>query len=110
MLLKHPYVIVISLDFSKAFYTVRHSTLLEKLAKLDIPDHVYTWFTDFFTGHAHLIRYNGQMSMLKSITASIIQGSAIRPASYVVNAGDLKASTPGNEMCKFADDTYLIGQ
>jgi hypothetical protein len=108
MLLTHPYVIVISLDLSKAFDTVRHSTLLEKIAQLDIPDNVYNWFADFFTGHAHLTSYNDRMSMLKSITASIIQGSSIGPASYVVNAGDLKASTPGNEMCKFADDTYLI--
>jgi Reverse transcriptase (RNA-dependent DNA polymerase) len=107
MLLTHPYVIVISLDFSKAFDTVRYFTLLEKLAQLDILDNVYNWFADFFTGHAHLTACNGQMSMLKSITASIIQGSAIGPASYAVNAGDLKASTPGNEMCKFADDTYL---
>ena len=45
---------------------------------------------------------------MKSITASIIQGSGIGPASYVVNAGDLKALTPGNHLCKFANDTYLI--
>ena len=25
-----------------------------------------------------------------------------------VNAGDLKTITPGNFLCKFADDTYLI--
>jgi len=42
------------------------------------------------------------------ISASIIQGSAIGPASYVVNAGDLAAGTPGNSLCKYADDTYLI--
>ena len=46
---------------------------------------------------------------MKSITASIIQGSGIGPASYVVNAGNVKALTPGNmHLCKFADDTYLI--
>jgi len=28
--------------------------------------------------------------------------------SYVVNAGDLTALTPGNRFCKYADDTYLI--
>ena len=32
MLTSNPYVIVLSLDFSKAFDTVRHSTLMKKLA------------------------------------------------------------------------------
>jgi len=108
LLLTNPYVIVISLDFSKAFDTVRHSTLLEKLAQLDIPDQVYNWMADFFTGHEHCTVYQGQVSTLKSITASIIQGSGIGPAAYVVTAGDLKPVIPSNQLCKFADDTYLI--
>jgi len=41
-------------------------------------------------------------------TASIIQGSAIGPAAYVVTARDLVAAVPGNSMCKYADDTYII--
>jgi len=34
----NPYLVVISIDFSKAFDTIRQSTLLEKLAQLDIQD------------------------------------------------------------------------
>jgi len=34
------YVVVITLDFSKAFDTVRHSTLLDKMASMNIPDDV----------------------------------------------------------------------
>jgi len=41
LLSSHPYVIVISLDFSKASETVRHATLLQKFAQLDILDAVY---------------------------------------------------------------------
>jgi len=48
------------------------------------------------------------MSSLRPILASIIQSSAIGPASYVVNASDLHAVTDGNELCKYADDTYII--
>jgi hypothetical protein len=75
----NPYVCIIALDFSKAFDTVRHSTLLEKMAKLEIPDHVYNWLVDFFHGHAHCTQYNGVVSALHEITASLIQGSSIGP-------------------------------
>ena len=41
MLITNPFVVVIALDFSKAFDTVRHHTLLYKLAQMDIPNNVY---------------------------------------------------------------------
>jgi len=44
------HVIVISYDFSKAFDTVLHSSLLQKLALLDIPGNVYNWILDFLRG------------------------------------------------------------
>ena len=53
MLTTNPYVIVLCLDFSKAFDTVRHATLLQKLAQFDMPDNVYNWMVDFFSGHTH---------------------------------------------------------
>lgn len=48
------------------------------------------------------------MSTLKSITASIVHGSGIGPAVYVVYASDLKAVTRVNQLCKFTVDTYLV--
>jgi len=85
---------------------VRHFTLLEKLAQLDIPDNVYNWLTNFFCDHSHCTKYGGQMSALLKIMASIIQGSAIGPVSYVVNAADQTTAMPGKSLCKYADDTY----
>jgi len=90
LLLTNPYVIVITLDFSKAFDTVHHSTLLNKIAQLDVPDHVYNWLVDFFAGHMHQTKYGDQMSSLRPKSASIMQGSAIGPASYVVNASSYR--------------------
>jgi len=102
-LIENLYVIVISIDFSKVFDTVHHSTLLDKMAHLDMPDEVYNWLVSFFSGHLHCTRYRGNIS-----TASVIQGSSIGSASYVVNTGDLQAVTPGNLLIRFADDTYII--
>ena len=44
------------------------------------------------------------------ITAGIIQGSGIGPASYryVITAGDLKTINSCNYLFKYADDSYLI--
>ena len=108
MLITNPFVRVIALDFSKAFDTVRHSTLMEKMALLDIPDEAYNWLKSFFDGHSHCTKFAGQFSTTVEILASIIQGSAIGPASYVVNAADLKPLHDGNKIVKYADDTYLL--
>jgi len=52
-----PYVHMISLDFSKAFDTVRYTTLLEKLALLPLSDFVYNWLVNYFIGHSHCTRF-----------------------------------------------------
>jgi len=103
-----PYVIVISLDFSKAFDTVQHSTLLHELAQLHIPDHIYNWLVDIFDNHSHCTVFREELSSLLHITTSIIQGSAIGPATYVVTAGDLVAAVSGNSTCKYAYDACII--
>jgi hypothetical protein len=108
MLASNPYVVIIALDFSKAFDTVRHAILLEKLSALDIPDNFYNWFVDYFHEHTHCTTYQNVLSDVQKITANIIQGSGIGPVSYVVCASDLKVVTTGNVMVKYADDTYLI--
>jgi len=108
LLESNPYVIVFALDFSKAFDTVRHSAVLEKFSKLLIPDHIYNWIESFFHGHSHCTKFGHETSDFQDIMASIIQGSCIGPASYVVTASDLRAVTHGNSMAKYADDTYLF--
>jgi hypothetical protein len=48
------YIRVIALDFSKAFDSVRHSTLVDKLAQLDISDDVYNWVTQHLNNREHI--------------------------------------------------------
>jgi len=100
LLTTNPFVIVIAFDFSKVFDIVRHSMLLHKCCQLDIPDHIYNWLVEYFHGHVHCTRYHGQTSALRHISASIIQGSSIGLAAYVVTAAGLCFITPGNSLCK----------
>src|SRR5664279_2192863 len=59
MLETNPYVIVYAIDFSKAFDTVRHSELLDKYSRMDLPDYVYNWLVSFFRDHTHCTRFGG---------------------------------------------------
>ena len=51
----NPYITVVSLDFLKAFDSVRHCTLLHKISQLNLPDHVYNWLVNYFSGHSHFV-------------------------------------------------------
>ena len=108
LLATNPYVVVISLDFSKAFDTVRHITLMEKYSLLEMPDCVFNWINNFFACHEHCTVFNGVKSPFQRIDASVIQGSVMGPGSYSVVASDLRPSTKGNDIVKFADDFDLI--
>ena len=95
MLRTNAYVTVISMDHSKAFDTVRHSSLLDKLAKVKvgIPDAIYDWIVSYFHKRKHITKFEGETSSRCVINASVRQGSAIGPAGFIVTALDTTQST-----------------
>jgi len=96
------------LDFSKAFDTVRHASVLSKLSSLPIEDQFYNWAVNYFMDHSHVTKYQGSSSSSASINASVFQGSAVGPPFFVVNGTDLKPRHAQNCIDKYADDSYLI--
>jgi hypothetical protein len=81
---------------------------MEKYSILSLPDNNYNWIVNFFKDHSHCTRFGDVISQFRLISASIIQGSGLGPASYVVTASDLHPVTRGNSMVKYAYDSYLI--
>jgi len=94
------------MDFLETFDTVRHSTLMDKMAQLALQDQLYNWIRDFSTGIATV--RSSPVKCLHHDTASVIQGSSLGPVSYIVNAADLCCRLTDNAIMKFADDTCLI--
>jgi len=75
---------------------------------LDLPDNIYNWLLSYFFNLSYCTKFKGSRSNLTSISASVIQGSALGPAAFIVTAADLAPCTEGNEMCKYADDYCLV--
>jgi len=77
MLSSNSFVYVIALDFSKAFDSVCHSTLMDKMAQLAMPDQVYNWIRDFFYERYHCAKFAGDVSLSVDITASVVQAQVL---------------------------------
>ena len=77
---------VISLDFSKAFDTVRHSSLVHKLLQFPIPSSVHNWFVHYLSCRSHCTEFQSTISGLLTINASIFQGTGpVSPAYFRVS-------------------------
>ena len=99
---------MLCLDFSKAFDTVRHSSVIEQFGNLDIPDSIYNWLCSFFTGRSHLTKFQGLTSGIQNINCSVVQGSAIGPVAFAAVTTTLKSIHSDNTIITYADDTYII--
>src|SRR6218665_2102695 len=49
----YKYVVIISVDFTKAFDRVRHHALSLKYLQPDLLDNIHNWLMDFFKGRGH---------------------------------------------------------
>ncbi len=103
-------VLVYTFDLTKAFDTIRHSTIMDKMALFDLTDNIYKCINEFFCNRYHCTIYVGLLSTLAHIQAIFVQGSGVSPVSYMVTAADLHPTATGNRLLVFADRTYLAVQ
>ena len=97
---------ILYLDFSKAFDTVPHERLLNKLKAYGITNNVHKWIQSFLSNRKQRVRINNSYSDFSPITSGIPQGSILGPVLLIFFINDLPDNV--NSKCKiFADDTKI---
>ena len=95
------------LDLKKAFDTVNHELLINKLNSLGIKGNELNWFVSYLNNRVQAVNIGHSMSNFQGIKVGVLQGSILGPLLFIIYVNDLPLCVD----CKtvmYADDTTLL--
>ena len=99
------YVAGVYLDVQKAFDSVDHEILINKLQHYGIRGFLLQWFKSYLNNRKQFTLVNGINSDLDSIKCGVPQGSALGPLLFLIYINDLPSCSTDSSIRLFADDT-----
>ena len=98
----------IFIGLEKAFDTVSHDILLEKLNHYGIRGIANDWFRSYLSDRTQFVSINGFNSDCKTVKYGVPQGSVLGLLRFLIFINDLNIAIKNSETFHFADDTCLL--
>ena len=98
------------LDLSKAFDTIDHQILLNKLSFYGIRGNTLAWFHSYLCNRHQFVYYNNCSSDLYNVKCGVPQGSILGPLLFIIYMNDISNVSTESSLILFADDTNIFYQ
>ena len=99
---------VIYLDCAKAFDTVSHSKLLQKIHSYGIKGKLYDWIKAFLANRRQRTVVNGRYSTWSNVKSGVPQGSVLGPVLFLIYINDIVEVIRNGNIRLYADDCKLF--
>ena len=96
------------LDLSKAFDTLDHTILLQKLEFYGLSNFVKEIFKNYLMHRKQYVKFEDTKSGLLPITTGVPEGSILSPQLFLIYINDLHVALALFNFILFADDTTLL--
>lgn len=80
-------------DFNKAFYSVNHPVLIEKLKLENISYYLILWFKSYLVDRSQKVKLNGFLSDPFPVPSGIPQRGHLFPLQFTILIMDIKKSS-----------------
>ena len=104
---ENKYYLAIFLDFSKAFDTICHDTLLKKLEIMGFRGPIQHWIKSYLTGRKQHVNIDNKFSEILDIKMGVPQGSTLGPLLFILYINDMSNSLDSINIVHFADDSTI---